>query len=72
MSVFVILALACAVMACAAAVLATFPVVSASRRLAGTVGETMAQLRPLVDELTQEAAVTAAELEAFSARGGDR
>lgn len=71
MSVFVILALACAVLACAVAVLAALQVVAAGRRLAATVDATMTKLRPLVDELTQEAAVTAAELEAFSARGRD-
>lgn len=70
MSVFVILALACAVLACAAAVLAGLQVVAAGRRLAEAVGATMTRLGPLVDELTQEAAVTAAELEAFGA-GGD-
>lgn len=72
MAVFVILALALAVLSVAAVVVAALQVVTVGRGLAAAVGEATTQLRPLAEELAEEAAVTAAELEALGARAGDR
>lgn len=65
MSVFVILALALAVLAVAGAVLAVVQVRNAAGGLGEAVRHASTRLRPLIDELEQEAAVTGHELETF-------
>lgn len=72
MPVFVILALALAVLAAAAAGLAVAQVMRAAGGLDEAVRDTTRRLRPLLDELQQEVAVTGHELEALGAPPGQR
>ena len=65
MSVFVVLALTLAVAATGAVAVAGLQLLRASRRLQSGVKTAAARLEPLTEELQDEAAVTAVELEAL-------
>ncbi|HVM00935.1 MAG TPA: hypothetical protein VM324_16720 [Egibacteraceae bacterium] len=66
MPVFVVVALSLAVLSVAAVVLSALQVKAAIGALAAAMRTTGNRLRPLVDELAEEAAVAATELEAIA------
>lgn len=70
MSVFVVVALALAVMTAGVAVIAVLQVRSAATGLASAVSRAADALRPLAAELGEEVAVTGREVEALAAQKG--